>query len=85
MITGYQPFHYQRLYYLQSAGNYMMAYLNASYTLLEKVLQTAINQNINAYTLTALKTKTGITGSCITLNYSNIFFSNPIKTDKNYI
>ena len=84
-MTGYQPFHYQRLYYLQSAGNYMMAYLNASYTLLEKVLQTAINQNINAYTLTALKTKTGITGSWITLNYSNIFFSNSIKTDKNLI
>ena len=53
------------------------AYHNAPYTLLEKVLETATNQNLNAYTQTALKTKTGITGSWITLNYDNIFFSKP--------
>ena len=51
------------------------AYHNAPYTLLEKVLTTATSQNINVYTQTALKNKTGITGAWFTVDYDNVFFS----------
>jgi CubicO group peptidase (beta-lactamase class C family) len=53
------------------------AYHNATYTLLEKVLENATNQNINIYTQAALKTKTGITGAWFTVDYDNVFYSKP--------
>ena len=64
------------LNYLAPAGT-RWAYHNAPYTLLEKVLTTATGQSINAYTQTALKTKTGITGAWFTVGYDNVFYSKP--------
>jgi hypothetical protein len=62
------------LNYLAPAGA-RWAYHNAPYTLLEKVITVATGQLINVYTQTALKTKTGITGTWFTLDYDNVFFS----------
>lgn len=53
------------------------AYHNAPYTLLEKVITEATGQSINAYTQTALKTRTGITGAWLTVGYDNVFYSKP--------
>ena len=64
------------LNYLAPAGT-RWAYHNAPYTLLEKVLTTATGQPINAYTQTALKIKTGITGAWFTVDYDNVFYSKP--------
>lgn len=64
------------LSYLAPAGT-RWAYHNAPYTLLEKVLTAATGQPINAYTQTALKTKTGITGAWFTVGYDNVFYSKP--------
>ncbi len=62
------------LLYLADAGN-RWAYHNAPYTLLENVLTTATGTNINSYTQTRLKNKTGITGSWLFVDYDNVFFS----------
>lgn len=62
------------LNYLAEAGT-RWAYHNAPYTLLEKVLNTATGQTINTYTLLKLKTQTGMTGSWITVDFDNVFFS----------
>lgn len=53
------------------------AYHNAPYTLLEKVITGATGQNINVYTQTALKTRTGITGAWLTVDYDNVYYSKP--------
>ena len=55
--------------------NTRWAYHNAPYTLLEQVLSNATGQNINAYTQTALKNKTGITGIWISPGFNNLFYS----------
>ncbi len=62
------------LNYLAPAGS-RWAYHNAPYTLLEKVLENATSQPINAYTQTALKNRTGITGAWVTVDYDNVFYS----------
>lgn len=62
------------LNYLADAGS-RWAYHNAAYTLLDNVIQTATGQNINAYTQTKLKLKTGITGLWYMIDYDNVFFS----------
>jgi len=64
------------LKYLSDAGT-RWAYHNAPYTLLEKVLTTATKTEINTYTQTKLKNKTGITGKWIYVDYDNVFFSKP--------
>ncbi|MFT3751361.1 MAG: serine hydrolase [Paludibacter sp.] len=51
------------------------AYHNAPYTLLEKVLENATAININLYTQSKLKAKTGITGIWAMLDSDNVFFS----------
>lgn len=53
------------------------AYHNAPYTLLEKVITEATAQNINVYTQSALKTRTGITGAWLTVGYNNVYYSKP--------
>jgi len=53
------------------------AYHNAPYTLLEKVITQATGQNINVYTQSALKTRTGITGAWLTVDYDNVYYSKP--------
>lgn len=63
------------LEYLANAGT-RWAYHNAPYTLLESVLQNATGQPINTYTQLKLKNPTGMTGSWVTVDYNNVFFSN---------
>jgi CubicO group peptidase (beta-lactamase class C family) len=53
------------------------AYHNAPYTLLERVLTEATGQNINIYTQSALKTRTGITGAWLTVGFDNVYYSKP--------
>lgn len=62
------------LNYLAPVGT-RWAYHNAPYTLLEKVITAATGQLINVYTQTALKTKTGITGTWFTSDYDNVYYS----------
>lgn len=64
------------LQYLAPAGK-RWAYHNAPYTLLEKVIEEATGQGINAYTQSALKTRTGITGAWVTVGYDNVYYSKP--------
>ncbi len=64
------------LIYKAPAGT-RWAYHNAPYTLLEKVITTATAQNINVYTQSALKTKTGMTGLWVTVDYDNVYYSKP--------
>jgi len=51
------------------------AYHNAPYTLLESVLENATSTNINLYTQSKLKSKTGITGIWAMLDFDNVYFS----------
>lgn len=51
------------------------AYHNAPYTLLEKVIENATGQKINAYTQSKVKNQTGMTGSWLTVDNDNVFFS----------
>jgi CubicO group peptidase (beta-lactamase class C family) len=51
------------------------AYHNAPYTLLESVLENATGQNINTYTQLKLKNPTGMTGSWVTIDFNNVYFS----------
>lgn len=62
------------LQYLAPSGN-RWAYHNAPYTLLEKVLVNATSMPINTYTQQKLKNQTGITGSWLTIDFDNVFFS----------
>ncbi|MFT3681338.1 MAG: serine hydrolase domain-containing protein [Ferruginibacter sp.] len=62
------------LLYAATAGS-RWAYHNAPYTLLEKVIEQATAQNINVYTQSALKTRTGITGLWATVGYDNVYYS----------
>ncbi|NBU81401.1 MAG: T9SS C-terminal target domain-containing protein [Flavobacteriaceae bacterium] len=52
------------------------AYHNAPYTLLEAVIQNATGQPINTYTQLKLKNPTGMTGSWVTVDFDNVYFSN---------
>lgn len=62
------------LKYLADPGK-RWAYHNAPYTLLEQVLEKATSTNINLYTQSKLKAKTGMTGIWAMLDYDNVFFS----------
>ncbi len=64
------------LKYLADAGT-RWAYHNAPYTLLEKVLSSATNTNINQYVTNKFLMQTGITGLFLKIGYNNIFFSTP--------
>ena len=62
------------LKYLAGSGT-RWAYHNAPYTLLENVLENATSTNINLYTQSKLKTKTGMTGIWAMIDYDNVYFS----------
>lgn len=62
------------LRYLADAGS-RWAYHNAPYSMLEKVLETASGQTINAYAAQKLKLQTGISGLWYTADYDNVFYS----------
>jgi len=62
------------LNFLAVAGT-RWAYHNAPYTLLDNVLQFATGQNINIYTQSKLKFKTGMNGFWFKVDYDNVFFS----------
>lgn len=53
------------------------AYHNAPYTLLDSVLYKATGQNLNAYTLAKIRTKTGMNGFWFKSDYDNVFASTP--------
>ena len=63
------------LEYTADAGT-RWAYHNAPYTLLDDVLQSATTVNLNTYTQLKLKNPTGITGSWVTVDFNNVYFSN---------
>ncbi len=52
------------------------AYHNAPYTLLESVLASATNLNLNQIVNNWLKVQTGMTGMFVKQGYNNVFFSN---------
>jgi CubicO group peptidase (beta-lactamase class C family) len=62
------------LKYLADAGT-RWAYHNAPYTLLEKVVVSAVGGTYNQYTRQSLLTPTGMTGAWIPLDDNNVFFS----------
>ena len=62
------------LQYKADAGT-RWAYHNAPYTLLESVIEKACSQNINLYTQSKLKAKTGMTGLWFMSGDDNVFFS----------
>lgn len=61
--------------YKSDAGT-RWAYHNAPYTLLDKVIENATGQTLNAYTTQKLKSPTGMTGTFFASGYNNVFFSN---------
>lgn len=63
------------LIYLSDAGT-RWAYHNAPYTLLEQVIENASGQTINAFTQTNLRSRTGMNGLWLTIDYDNVYFSN---------
>ncbi len=64
------------LHYLADAGT-RWAYHNAPYTLLDSVITTATEMDINAYLFNKLGFSTGIIGAFVPVQYNNIFFSKP--------
>jgi len=62
------------LQYLTSAGT-RWAYHNGPYTILDQVIANATGISLNQYTTTKLKTPTGMSGSFITVDNNNVFFS----------
>ena len=52
------------------------AYHNGPYTLLDGVIESATGQSLNTYTTQKLKTPTGMTGTFVSVDYNNVFFSN---------
>lgn len=63
------------LQYLAEPGT-RWAYHNAPYTLLEDVIVAATGQGINIYTQQKLKSKTGMNGLWVTVDYNNVYYSN---------
>jgi CubicO group peptidase (beta-lactamase class C family) len=64
------------LKYIADAGT-RWAYHNAPYTLLDDVLTAATGQNLNTYTQSKVKSKTGINGGWFKLDDNNVYFSTP--------
>ncbi len=62
------------LQYKADAGS-RWAYHNASYTLLDKVVENATGQNFNTYVTNKLRSKIGMTGLFIKTGYNNVHFS----------
>lgn len=61
--------------FLATAGS-RWAYHNGPYTILDQVIANATGVTLNQYTTTKLKTPTGMTGSFVTVDNNNVFFSN---------
>ena len=64
------------LEYKADAGT-RWAYHNGPYTLLDEVIENATGQNLNNYISQNLRTKTGISGLFVKVEYNNVFFSKP--------
>lgn len=63
------------LRYKADAGT-RWSYHNAPYTLLDRVIESATGQNLNAFVNAKVKTTTGMTGLFIQSGYNNVFYSN---------
>ncbi len=64
------------LRYKADAGT-RWSYHNAPYTILDRVIESATGQNLNAFVNAKVKTTTGMTGLFIQSGYNNVFYSNP--------
>jgi CubicO group peptidase (beta-lactamase class C family) len=62
------------LQYKADAGT-RWAYHNAPYTLLDKVVENATNQNFNTYVTNKIRTKIGMSGLFVKSGYNNVHFS----------
>ncbi len=62
------------LLYRTDAGQ-RWAYHNAPYTLLDQVIESATQRNLNQYVFQKLTVPTGISGLYFQLEYNNVFFS----------
>lgn len=62
------------LVYKADAGT-RWAYHNGSYTLLDKVIESATGVSMNNYSTLKLKTQTGMTGLFVPSGYNNVFYS----------
>lgn len=62
------------LTYKANAGT-RWAYHNGPYTLLDQVIENATGTTLNNYTTQKLKSKIGMTGSFVKVDYNNVFFS----------
>jgi CubicO group peptidase (beta-lactamase class C family) len=63
------------LRYKADAGT-RWSYHNAPYTLLDRVIESATGQNLNAFVNAKVKTTTGMTGLFIQSGFNNVFYSN---------
>ena len=62
------------LQYLADAGT-RWAYHNAPYTLLDQVIEQATGQNYNLWFAAKVKSKTGMKGLWVPVDYNNVYFS----------
>ena len=63
------------LRYKADAGT-RWSYHNAPYSILDRVIESATGQNLNAFVNAKVKTTTGMTGLFIQSGYNNVFYSN---------
>jgi len=70
--TCYDP---ECLQYLDDPGSFW-SYHNAFYTLLQPVLDSAVENDFKTYFDDELRNKIGMNGAWITLGYHNVYFSN---------
>lgn len=59
----------------KSASGTRWSYHNGPYTLLDKVIENATGTTLNNYTTQKLKSKIGMTGSFVKVDYNNVYFS----------
>ncbi len=64
------------LIYKADAGT-RWAYHNGPYTLLDGVIESATGQSLNAFYIQKLRSKIGMNGAFLQLDYNNVLFSNP--------
>ena len=59
----------------KAASGTRWSYHNGPYTILDKVIENATGTTLNNYTTQKLKSKIGMTGSFVKVDYNNVYFS----------
>ncbi len=59
----------------KAASGTRWSYHNGPYTILDKVVENATGTTLNNYTTQKLKSKIGMTGSFVKVDYNNVYFS----------